>query len=117
MSFPISGRPWPRWGSSCGGRHVPLSRIVIDTSPPARSKIDVEEVVAELVAVLDRVLAGLVAGHDDVLELVLAGLRLGQPAAQRLAHREEPAALAGDLERDAFAERLGHPHGEQRHVV
>jgi len=56
-------------------------------------ELDGEEVVAEVVAVLDSVLAGFVAGHDHVLGHVDGGAVLDEPAAQRLAHREQAPGL------------------------
>ncbi len=100
-------------------RRVPTAAVADPDRDIAAVALEghLEEVVAELVAMLDRVLAGLVAGHDDVLGLVLVGRRLAQPAAQRLAHREQSTRLAGDLEPHADAERLAHPHHQQRDVV
>ena len=81
------------------------------------AELDVEEVVSEAVAVFDGVLAGLVAGHDDVLGLLAAGAVLAEPATQHLAHRVEPTGLVGDLERDRRPEQLLQADDEQRDVV
>ena len=82
----MSSRPRPRSGEVVDFQ-LPWSRTVIETSAPVALEDDVEEVGAEPVGVLDRVLAGLVAGHRDVVRLDRVGARLRQPAAHRVARR------------------------------
>jgi hypothetical protein len=67
--------------------------------------------------VLDRVRCGLVAGEDDVVPLLIAGLALSQPVSQGAAKRSERGGLGRHRELEALGRELDRAEGEQGDVV
>ena len=116
ISSRITASPRPR-PSSPGGRQRPVSRTVISTSEPSRAAMNLERRVREgRMGMGDRVRAGLAAGDQDLVDLVLPGP--GQP--QPLRHRPPHRGQRGGPGRERQGERLAGRRQlkrEQREVV
>ena len=118
MSSRMSGRPRPRSGDVVVFQ-PPWSRTVIATSPSDALEHDVEEVGAELVGVLDRVLARLVAGHRDVVRSRSASAPASASQRRSVCARSTASAPGSPATSSAtrspsVGERV---HDEQRDVV